>query len=116
MLARRKGGSIPRFPDEPVGKEDVKVRREGAQKQHQVTENIVEGNNEEGQWQQLHSHRAEKDTYTTKNSSGLLPADIRCPFWATYGPNIKSASKFVASATRIRGLVRQVVTQVEIQV
>ena len=30
-LARRKGGSIPRFPDEPVGKEDVEVRSEGAQ-------------------------------------------------------------------------------------
>ena len=31
-LARRKGGSIPRFPDEPVGKEDVEVRSEGAQR------------------------------------------------------------------------------------
>ena len=31
-LARRKGGSIPRFPYEPVGKEDVKVRSEGAQR------------------------------------------------------------------------------------
>ena len=29
-LAPRKGGSIPRFPDEPVGKEDVEVRSEGA--------------------------------------------------------------------------------------
>ena len=29
-LACRKGGSIPRFPDEPVGKEDVEVRSEGA--------------------------------------------------------------------------------------
>ena len=31
-LAPRKGGSIPRFPDEPVGKEDVEVRSEGAQR------------------------------------------------------------------------------------
>ena len=31
-LACRKGGSIPRFPDEPVGKEDVEVRSEGAQR------------------------------------------------------------------------------------
>jgi hypothetical protein len=31
-LACRKGGSIPRFPDEPVGKEDVEARTEGAQR------------------------------------------------------------------------------------
>ena len=31
-LAHQKGGSIPRFPDEPVGKEDVEVRSEGAQR------------------------------------------------------------------------------------
>ena len=28
-LARRKGGSIPRFPDGPVGKEDGEVRSDG---------------------------------------------------------------------------------------
>ena len=31
-LAPRKGGSVPRFSDEPVGKEDVEVRSEGAQR------------------------------------------------------------------------------------
>ena len=31
-LAHRKGGSIPRFPDEPVGKEDGEVHSEGAQR------------------------------------------------------------------------------------
>ena len=31
-LARRKGGSIPRFPDEPVGKEDGEVRSEGVKR------------------------------------------------------------------------------------
>ena len=29
---KRKGGSVPRFPDEPVGKEEVEVRSEGAQR------------------------------------------------------------------------------------
>ena len=29
-LARQKGDSIPRFPDETVGKEDGEVRSEGA--------------------------------------------------------------------------------------
>ena len=31
-LARRKGGSIPRFPDDLVGKEDVEIRSKGAQR------------------------------------------------------------------------------------